>query len=288
MFSVGDFEIHLVSDGQVMVDGGGPFGLIPRKLWGRTLKPTDDNLVPMALTCMLVKVGGKNILIDTGLGTNRLDERALSHWQLTRPHGSVMDGLARLGIAPDDIDLVLNTHLHSDHCTGNTFYDEDGAPQPSFPNAQHYVHQIEYDDATHPNERTRATYFADSYVPLVESGQMTILDEDEAEILPGIRMVRTPGHTPGHMSVVLESNGEHGLFVCDMASFAVHFERLAWIAAYDLEPLITMESKRKWRKWAIEHDALLFLVHDSQIPVARLVEDENGKPRMQAVEAVFV
>jgi glyoxylase-like metal-dependent hydrolase (beta-lactamase superfamily II) len=287
MFRVGKIEIHLVSDGQVMVDGGGPFGLVPRKLWSRVIKPTDDNLVPMFLTCALVKAGGKNILIDTGMGSNRLDEKSIANWGITRPNGSVLDGLARLGIAPDGVDIVLNTHLHSDHCTGNTFYDDDGNPQPTFPRAQHYVHRLEYDDAMNPNERTRATYFADSYAPLVESGQMTLIDEDEAEILPGIRMVRTPGHTPGHMSVLFESNDEHGMFICDLAGFAVNFERLAWISAYDVEPLITLENKRKWQQWALEHDALLFLVHDSLIPAARLVEDEQGRPRMQSVEAVF-
>lgn len=286
MIKLGELEIHLISDGQVMVDGGGPFGLVPRTLWSRYLQPTEDNLVPMSLNCLLVKTAGKNILVDVGFGTNKLDERQLRNWGLTRPTGTLLDGLARLGIQPDDIDIVINTHLHADHCTGNTTYGENGAVLPTFPNARHVVQRREFEDAMHPNERTRGTYWADNFKPLYENGQLELLEGD-TEIAAGVQAVVTPGHTPGHMSVLLESGGQYALFLCDLASFAVNFEKLAWMTAYDVEPLVTLETKRKWQKWALEKDPLLIFVHDTLMPLARYRLNEQGQPHLVAEPAVF-
>ena len=115
----------------------------------------------------------------------------------------------------------------------------------------------------HPNERTRATYLRFNYQPLQEKGQMRLLDGD-VELAPGVYGVVTRGHTPAHMSVRFESNGQHGMFVCDMASYAIHFERLGWMTGYDVEPLETLETKRRWQKWALETQAILFFPHDTQ------------------------
>jgi glyoxylase-like metal-dependent hydrolase (beta-lactamase superfamily II) len=286
MLRLGAFELHLINDGRVMVDGGGAFGLVPRKLWSRSLQPTEDNLIPMDLNCLLVKAHGQNILMDTGMGINKLDEKHARHWNLVRPNGSLLDGLARLGMTADDIHLVINTHLHADHCTGNTRFDESGAALPSFPNAKYMVQRREYEDAQHPNERTSATYFLVNYKPVLEAGQMELLDGN-TEFLPGIRGVVTPGHTPGHMSVVLESEGQHAMFICDLASFAVHFERLGWMTAYDVEPLVTLETKRVWQQWAIDTGALLVFPHDTQMPAARLELNDSGKPRLSAEPIEF-
>lgn len=288
MFRVGAIEVYLIQDGIVQVDAGGPFGLVPRKLYSRYIMPDAENLVPMNLHCLLIKVDDKLILADTGMGIDKLDEKQARHWGLSRPNGSLFDALGRLGLSAGDIDIVVNTHLHADHCTGNTRFDpEAGALLPSFPNARHIVQRREYADASQPNERTRATYFAENFQPLYETGQLDLLEAEEEEITSGVRVVRTPGHTAGHMSVIIQDGGESAMFLCDLASYAIHFERLGWMTAYDVEPLITLESKRRWQRWALEHSALLITPHDTLKPVSRLRQDANGHLSMEAVDVTF-
>ncbi len=282
MFQIGDIEIHLISDGVVMVDAGGAFGLVPRVLWSRYFAPDDLNRIPMILTCLLVRAGGKTIVVDTGLG-DKLNAKQIEQWGLTHPNGTLIDGLARLGIMPNDVDIVINTHLHADHCAGNTTYTLAGDVCPVFPRAEYRVQRREFEDAMHPNERTQATYLLPNYEPLSRLDQLTLLDGDQ-EIVPGVSVVVTPGHTPGHQSILFESGGQHALFVSDMASYAVHFERLGWMTAYDVEPLVTLETKRRWQKWAIETNALIIFQHDVKTGAAHLVESEDGKRRLERVE----
>lgn len=283
MFTVGDLKIHLLNDAFVRVDPGGPFGLVPRVLWSRFLPPDEAHYVPMTLHNLVLQSGGKTIVIDTGMG-DKLTPRARAIWQLERPQGGLIEGLARLGIAPEDVDLVIDTHLHGDHCGGNTRLAEDGRVVPVFPNAEYVVHQREYEDAMQPNERTQATYILDNYVPLMETGQLRLLTRDEEMLAPGVIAVRTPGHTPGHMSVRFESNGQHALFVCDMASYSIHFAKLGWMTAYDVEPLVTLETKRRWQQWALDTEALLIFPHDPLVPAGRLSHDEAGKPIIEPEE----
>ncbi len=286
MFRIGQLDIHLINDGQVRVDSGGAFGVVPRVLWSGLLPPDDENLVPMTLHCLVVRSGGQTIVIDTGLG-DKLTPRMRAIWRLERPHGSLIDGLARLGIQPGEVSLVIDTHLHGDHCAGNTAYDEAGNVVACFPNAEYVVQRREFEDAMRPNERTRGTYFPINYEPLAKKGQLRLLEREEEELAPGIFAVRTPGHTPGHLSVRLESAGEHGLFVCDLATYAVHFERLGWMTAYDVEPLVTLETKRRWQQWALEHAALLIFPHDPLVPAARLVQPGEGGPKLEPVPVEY-
>lgn len=286
MFTIGDIEIHLINSGVVWVDSGGPWGLVPRALWSRYLEPDAQHRVPMALTSLLVRAGGKIIVIDTGLG-DKLSDKERAIWGLEYPHGTLAEGLARQGVAPEDVDLVIDTHLHADHCAGNTRYAGDGESViAAFPNAEYVVQRGEYEDASHPNERTRATYLAENFAPLRASGQLTLLDGD-TEIVPGITGVIAPGHTDYHQVIRFESGGQHALFVADLASYAVHFERLAWMTAYDVKPLVTLETKRVWQQWALEHDALLIFQHDTQTLAGRLTEDERGRRRVESVPAVY-
>lgn len=287
MFKVGELELHLINDATIKVDGGGAFGLVPRVLWSRILAHDEENMVPMTLHSLVLRTGGKTVVIDTGLG-DKLTPKMRDLWQLDRRDGGLIGGLARLGIAPEDVDLVINTHLHGDHCAGNTTFDEAGRVIATFPNAEHVVQRREYEDAMHPNERTRATYFPVNYEPLAENGQLRLLDREEEELAPGVFGVVTPGHTPGHMSVRFESDGEHAFFTCDLSSYAIHFERLGWMTAYDVEPLVTLETKRRWQQWAMEHKALLIFPHDHQIPAARLGEPGNGKPKLEPISSTYV
>lgn len=278
MFQIGNIEVHLLNGGHVMVDGGGAFGLVPRLLWSRYQSPNEHNLIPMCLNCLLIKVQGKHILVDVGMGS-KLPPKMVQQWQLQYPYGTLFDALTRLGLAAEDIDVVINTHLHADHCENNTRLTEDGALVANFPNAEYVVQAREYQDAMHPNERTQATYVSLNYQSLVESGQMRLLAGD-TEIVPGIRGVVTPGHTPGHMSVLVEDGNEHLFFVCDLATYSIQFEKLGWMTAYDVEPLVTLESKRKWQAWALEHHPIIVFPHDVGTLAGRFLRDESGKARV--------
>lgn len=287
MLQIGDIKIHTINDGDTLVDPGGPFGLVPRALWRSYFEPDEQHMVPMIEMCLLVQVAGQNIIIDTGMG-NKLDEKRRAIWHLSRPRGDLIAALGRLNLTPEDITLVIDTHLHADHCSGNTRFAEDGRTVvATFPNAEYVVQRREYEDAMTPNERTAGTYYAINWQVLVENGQMRLLDGD-TELAPGVWGVVTRGHTPGHMSVRFESQSQHGLFACDMAGYAVHFEKLGWMTAYDVEPLHTLESKRRWQQWALDHDAILIFPHDPKRPVGRLAHDEKGRPVVVPLDEPFV
>ncbi len=286
MLQVGDICIHFINDANTMVDPGGAFGLVPRALWSRYFTPSPDHLIPMMEMCLLVQVAGKNIVIDTGMGT-KLGPKLEAQWHLSRPNGDLVAALKRLGVQPEDVDMVIDTHLHADHCGGNTRFNEDGEVVPTFPNAEYVVQRREYEDASHPNERTRATYVAANFEPLMQSGQMRLLDGD-TELAEGVWGVVTRGHTPGHMSIRFESDGQYAAFLCDLSTYAVHFERLGWMTAYDVEPLYTLETKRVWQRWALEHNALIIFPHDPFRPAGHLQLDERGKTKLDPITIDFV
>jgi len=275
-----DLEVDLVCDGVVFLDAGGPFGLVPRKLYEGYLTPGPDNTIPMILTCMLVRSRGVTILIDTGLG-DKLTSDDIRHWGFKRLGGGLLAALAARGVAPTDIDIVINTHLHADHCGGNTQKDGD-AVVATFPRAEYCVQRIEWAEASHPDDRTRGTYLPENFAPLMTNGQLRVLHGD-TEITDQVRCVITPGHTRGHQSVLLQSGEWRGLFVGDMASYAIHFARTAWLTAYDALPLENIATKRHWQHWALENGAWLFLQHDPVMTVARLVESD-GRREVEPVE----
>ncbi|MEQ8672327.1 MAG: MBL fold metallo-hydrolase [Aggregatilineales bacterium] len=283
MLQLGDLKIHLINDADSLIDPGGAFGLVPRVLWSQYFPPNDDHLIPMSYNCLYVETGDHKIVIDNGFGT-KMSDKEMARWQLSRPQGDLVTQLAAMGVQAEDITLMIDTHLHSDHCSGNTKFADDGETLlPTFPNAEYVVQRREYEDAMHPNERTRATYFPFNYELLIKNGQMRLLDGD-TDLAPGIRGIVTPGHTPAHMSVRFESNDQHAAFLCDLASYAVHFERLGWMTAYDVEPLRTLETKREWQQWALETNAVVMFPHDPFRPAGRLTHDERGRTVLETVE----
>lgn len=274
-------EWHIIPTGTTLADPGGPFGLVPKTLWSRVQTPTADNLLPMSMNCLLIHADGKIILVDNGLG-DKLDEKAVRQWGLHYPEGKLLENLARHGVKPEDVNIVINTHLHADHCSGNTTL-KDGKAIPAFPNAVYLVQRVEFSDAMHPNERTRATYLADNFVPVWQAGQYCLLHGD-TQVAPGVRCAVAPGHTRGLQVVIVETGDRPLLYVNDLASFAVHFERKAWVTSYDVEPLETIRTKGYWQKWALEHNALLMFEHDATLVIGELVKDEDGKLKVKKVE----
>ncbi len=263
----GNTEFYVVSDGQVMSDGGGVYGLVPRVLWEQVTPPDDKNRVPTALNCLLIISQGKRILVDNGLGS-KLDGRGEANFGRTGG-STLLAELKRLGVAPEEIDIVVDTHLHTDHCGGNTRR-EGNAVVPTFPRAEYWIQRLERADAAFPNERTRGTYFPENFMPLGD--QVRLLDGD-TRVTDEVRCIITRGHTRAHQSVLIESGGRNALFVGDIAARAIYFERLAWVPSYDVEPLETIETKRRLRDWAIETNALLIFQHDTLLTMGCMRKD---------------
>jgi len=254
----GDVRLRLVSDGVCQVDGGGLFGLVPKVLWDRVRTPDKLNRLPLERRCLLIETDQLLILVDTGNG----EIWSASEHRVGRPSfgGRLIDGLANLGVQAADVNVVVNTHLHRGHCGGNTIQSESGGPIPAFPNATYCIQRLELADATLPNERTRPVYLEDSFRPLEEAGQLRILSGD-TQLCDQVRTVVMPGHTRAHQCVVVHSAGKAAVFLGDVAPWPVFLERLSWVPGYDVEPLVSIETKRRLARWAVEERGLLIFQH---------------------------
>jgi glyoxylase-like metal-dependent hydrolase (beta-lactamase superfamily II) len=278
-FRTGDIELLVVSDGVMRQDAGATFGLVPRVMWERYVGELDEKYrFPMGLNSLLIRSGGKTVLVDTGVGAKSFRAPGAVG---TEEGGKLLENLAAEGIAPEDIDVVANTHLHFDHCGGNT-REEDGKPIPAFPRARYVIQKGEWEAATHPNERTRGTYLAENIEPLGDA-KLVELVEGEAELAPGVRMVPAPGHTEDHCIVEIEQGGEYAAYVGELMQHPVMLERVAWISAFDILPLVSLETKKRFAEKAVEKRALLVSVHAAYPGVGRL-EQEDSKRRWREVE----
>ncbi|HZU77286.1 MAG TPA: MBL fold metallo-hydrolase [Dehalococcoidia bacterium] len=257
-YRIGAIELAVVSDGTVYQDAGAIMGVVPRTVWEPVIgTPTEKNLTAVPLNVLVVRSSGRTVIVDTGVG-NKLDERQRTVF-FPGDYGHLLRRLKRIGVQPEDVDAVVNTHLHFDHCGWNTA-NLHGVPLPTFPRATYYIARGEYQAATHPNERTRPTYIPENFVPLEESGRLALV-EGEQEIAPGVRVFPTPGHTEDHQSVAVRSGGEWALYTGDLAQHAVQLERDAWIAAFDVLPLVSLQTKKDVLGRALRERALVFSPH---------------------------
>jgi glyoxylase-like metal-dependent hydrolase (beta-lactamase superfamily II) len=277
----GSLTWHIVNDGYMALDGGACFGLVPKVLWQKVVTPDEQNRIRAATRCLYVESEGARIVVNTGLG-NKLTEKQRRIFALERPEGGLMDGLARLGVAPEDVDIVLATHLHSDHFAGATTWAGDGRAVPTFPRAEFWVQRREWADARYPNERTRGTYLPENLLPLEASGRLRLLEGDTV-VTSQVRTVVAPGHTRALQCVILEADGRSAIYLSDLAPLTANLTRLAWIPAFDVLPLETLESKRRIREWALTNDALIVFEHDPDVPVGRLRRTDEGKYRVEPV-----
>ena len=280
-YQVGDFEVSIVSDGYLRLDGGAIFGLIPRILWEPVIGKNnidDEYRIPLGLNCMVVRHNNEILLVETGMG-NKHDERTRNRIY-PGDYGHLLEELEAIGISRQDVTAVANTHLHTDHCGWNTI-ESDGEIIPTFPKARYFVQSGEYKAAINPNDRTRATYLEENFKPLYESGQLTLVENADT-IIPGITFLPTPGHTENHASVLLESKEESAIYTGDLVHHEVQMERDAWISAFDILPLISLETKRQVAERAITDNALLICVHNTYPGVGRLIQMENGRKKFIA------
>lgn len=270
----GDWRIHAIQAGGQQLDGGAMFGVVPKSLWQRRLPADEMNRIPMGMRCLLIEHADELVLIDTGSG-NKETAKFHSIYGIENAGAdgrtALEDGIRAAGFTPDDVTLVINTHLHFDHAGGNTFRNAEGLVAASFPNARYTVQRGEMDWATHTNERTAASYFTPNWQSIVDAGRMT-LTEGAADILPGISVQLSPGHTPYHQSVLLQSAGETACFLGDVCPTTHHLP-LPWIMGYDVEPLVTLESKRHLLKQALDEQWLLIFEHDAHHGWGRVQND---------------
>jgi glyoxylase-like metal-dependent hydrolase (beta-lactamase superfamily II) len=271
---VGDLQLLVVNDGVLRQDAGAVFGLTPRVMWEPYAPELDEkHRLAMGLNCMIVRVGDKTVLVETGVGTKLGRTPSAAG---TAASGGLLESLAREGIRPEDVDIVVNSHLHFDHAGGNTIISE-GKPVPTFPRARYFIQKGEWEVASRPNERTRATYLAENFEPLEDARQVELV-EGETEIVKGLRLVPAPGHTADHCIVELDSGGEMALYVGELAQQPVMLERIAWISAFDVLPLVSLETKRRVVERALERRALIVSVHAPYPGLGRLrLEDSKRR-----------
>lgn len=261
----GRFRLHTIQAGGQKLDGGAMFGVVPKPLWERRIVADERNRIQLGMRCLLVEHDDGLVLVDTGVG-NKEGAKFRDIYGIENggrdARSWLEDGLATLGFAPEDVRVVINTHLHFDHAGGNTWVDGSGAVRASFPRARYVVQRGEYHYATHTNERTSASYFAHNWEPLQAAGQLDFLD-GEGEVVPGISVVSSPGHVPYHQSVLVDGGaGAITCFLGDVCPTASHLP-LPWIMGYDVEPLVTLESKRRLLARAADERWLLVFEHDA-------------------------
>jgi glyoxylase-like metal-dependent hydrolase (beta-lactamase superfamily II) len=246
---------------------------VPRPLWQKRIPADERNRIPLALRCLLVETPNALVLIDNGVG-NKEDPKFHDIYGIENAGSPTRleDALRAAGFSPNDVDIMIDTHLHFDHAGGNTFRNPDGQVELSFPRARYFVQRGEFEYAHWRNERIQASYLPHNFDPVAFE-----FVEGAQEILPGISVLPTPGHTPHHQSVIIQSDDETACFLADVMPTSAHVP-LPWIMAYDVEPLITLESKRKLIERAQREHWLMVFEHDPSVAWGYLTDEE--RPRL--------
>jgi glyoxylase-like metal-dependent hydrolase (beta-lactamase superfamily II) len=280
MHRLGEFELHAVSDGFFRLDGGAMFGIVPKPLWEKVAPPDERNRITLSLTALLVRTGQRNVLVDTGVGTKN-DAKFLEMYAVERAT-TVSQGLAAAGLRPEDVDLVILSHLHFDHAGGATVRRE-GRLEAAFPKAMYVIQEGMWDEALDPNPRTKGSYFRDDFVPLREQGRVKFVRGDE-EVAPGIRVRHTGGHVKHHQIVELESGGRKAVYWADLIPTS-HHVKPAWVMGYDLFPhevaaqKVTLLERSASERWVNVFE------HDPKVAMAYITREEKGF-RVESIESV--
>lgn len=272
-YTVGGLELISLYDGTFRLDGGAMFGVVPKALWEKKAPPDEANRIAMTMRPLIVRSESQTMLIDAGLG-DKESEKFYRMYAADRSQ-TLDHALADAGIAPDDIDIVLASHLHFDHAGGFTYRDKDGRVRPKFPKARYAIRRGEWNDATHPHERNRASYLADNFVPLHDAGLIDFIEEDSV-IMPGVSVQRTGGHTLHHQIIWIDSGGERAVFLADLMPTSAHLPD-PWVMGYDLYPMDTLFAKQAFARAVARRETLAFFEHDPVIPAAFIITEQQGK-----------
>ena len=274
--SVGDFELTVLSDGTYLLDGGAMFGVVPKPLWEKRAPADEQNRVLLGLNTVVVFTGRHTVAIETGIG-NKLPDKLNAIYSAKQ---QLPTAFAAAGIRPEDVDIVINTHLHFDHCGWNTTRTPDGRIVPTFPNARYFAHKGEVEHGHLQLERDAVSYISDNYDPLVESGQMTLLNTRPGEttsIVPGVSIECFPGHTAQLLAVHIESARQRACYVSDLIPTSAHLD-ITWVMGYDLDPVRCIAERKRFYQRAIPENWLVLFTHDHHTPMARLALNDKGKP----------
>ncbi|MBP1690650.1 MAG: Glyoxylase, beta-lactamase superfamily [Bacteroidetes bacterium] len=269
---IGPYDLRSIETGSFALDGGAMFGVVPKPLWEKEHPADERNRIRMAARVLLIRGGGRTILVDTGNGEPD-DPKRKDIFKFDTSQASLLTSLARAGVAPGDVTDVILTHLHFDHAGGATRR-VNGALQPTFPHARYHVQKAHWEAASRPTERDRASFVEENYLPLHDAGQLEFID-GEGELFPGIRLFTVFGHTTALQCPQI-SDGTTTLFYCaDLVPLRSHV-RLPWIMGYDLRPLVTLEEKRTILQRAFEEHWVLFFEHDPELEAATIAHDSKG------------
>ncbi|HVJ68361.1 MAG TPA: MBL fold metallo-hydrolase [Caulifigura sp.] len=270
--TVGDFQLTSVSGGTLWIDGGNMFGVIPKVMWEKACPPDSKNRILLDTNCLLIRTPDSLGLIDTGYG-DKAGESFRARHDLAA-ESQLPRNLAAMGVSPDDIDWVILTHLHFDHAGGCTGRDADGRLRPTFPTARHVVQKVEWEDATSNKPELAGAYFSNDFLPLAEAGLVELVDED-AEVVPGVSVRRTNGHTRGHQIVMLASGGHTACYLGDLCPLTPHL-RTFWSMSYDQFPLTVRTSKPVVLSGIADGGQVAIFGHDPKCRFARIRRDDRG------------
>jgi glyoxylase-like metal-dependent hydrolase (beta-lactamase superfamily II) len=270
--ALGNFELIALSDGNYYLDGGAFFGVVPKVLWEKRLPADQQNRISAGLNSVLIRTDKLTVLIETGIGNKLPGKMSAIHGQPAK----LLESLQAAGVAQDDIDVVINSHLHFDHCGWNTVR-QGGKIVATFPKAKYYAQEGEWRHG-HEGQRDSPSYFSENYDPLVESGQMTLL-RGKQEILPGISVEVFPGHTRDMQAILVQSGGRTACYISDLIPTSAHLD-LNWAMGFDLYPVETIESRKRYYARALAGKWLTLFTHDPKLPWGYVEKDEGGKMRL--------
>jgi glyoxylase-like metal-dependent hydrolase (beta-lactamase superfamily II) len=276
---LGDMELLILTDGTYLLDGGAMFGVVPKPLWEKRTPANEKNQILLGTNTIVVRTGKHTVVIETGIG-NKLPEKQRAIFDAQQ---LLMKSFQAAAIAPEEVDVVINTHLHFDHCGWNTTLRDDGSVVPTFPNARYFVHRGEVEHGHLQLERDAVSYISDNYDPLIANRQMTMLDlqsGEAKEIVPGISVEVYPGHTAQMMAVMLDSEGRRACYVSDLIPTSAHLD-VTWVMGYDLYPLICIEQRKRFLSRAIPEQWLVLFTHDHHHPMGYIELGDKGKPRLK-------